>query len=85
MLLPFLNLVGVVVYGTLVKGGWGNLSDTIVVATGSQLQTNIGEEGTEGEINAGWGRKTWNNNEGWGISGTLRSTWYTITNYNSWM
>ena len=38
------------------NGGWGNLSASINV-TGSQLQTNIGEEGTEGEINAGWGRK----------------------------
>jgi hypothetical protein len=41
--------------------------------SGFQLQTNVGEEGTEGEINAGWGRLTWNNNQGWGISGTLQA------------
>ena len=55
------------------KGGWGNLSDASINVTGSQLQTNIGEESTEEEINTGWGRKTWNNNEGWGISGTLEA------------
>ena len=55
------------------KGSWGNLSDIAVNAESFQLQTNIGEEGTEGEINAGWGRKTWNNNEGWGIAGTLQA------------
>ena len=55
------------------KGGWGNLADTVANATGSQLQTNIGEESTTEEINTGWGRKTWNNNEGWGIAGTLEA------------
>ena len=55
------------------KGSWGNLSDIALTLGSMQLQTNIGEEGTEGEINAGWGRKTWNNNEGWGISGTLQA------------
>ena len=54
-------------------GGWGNLSDTLVNVTGSQLQTNIGEESITEEINTGWGRKTWNNNEGWGIAGTLEA------------
>ena len=55
------------------KGSWGNLSDVTINTESFQLQTNIGEEGTEGEINAGWGRKTWNNNEGWGIAGTLQA------------
>jgi hypothetical protein len=55
------------------NGGWGDLANVQVDATSFQLQTNIGEEGTEGEINAGWGRKTWNNNEGWGIAGTLEA------------
>ena len=55
------------------KGGWGDLANVQVVATGSQLQTSIGEESTAEEINTGWGRKTWNNNEGWGIAGTLET------------
>ena len=55
------------------NGGWGDLQNVLIGATGQQLQTNIGEEGIEGEINAGWGRKTWNNAEGWGIAGTLQA------------
>jgi hypothetical protein len=55
------------------NGGWGDLANVQVDAASFQLQSNIGEEGTEGEINAGWGRKTWNNAEGWGISGTLQA------------
>ena len=55
------------------KGGWGNLSDSAVDVSGSQLQSNIGEETIIEEINSGWGRKTWNNAEGWGIAGTLQT------------
>ena len=55
------------------NGGWGDLANVQVDLSGFQLQTNVGEEGTEGEINAGWGRLTWNNNQGWGISGTLQA------------
>ena len=55
------------------KGSWGNLSDIAITAASFQLQSSIGEEGVIEEINAGWGRKTWNNAEGWGIAGTLQA------------
>ena len=56
------------------KGGWGDLANVQVDAASFQLQTNIGEETIVEEINSGWGRKTWNNAEGWGIAGSLQAT-----------
>ena len=69
---PFPNIGwGGDVWGSSV-GGWGNLKDTSFIVSGSQLQSSIGEESTEGEINVGWGRNTWGAN-GYGIAGTLEA------------
>lgn len=53
------------------SNSWGAQNSTSVSLSGLSLTSSIGSSTADAEIGSGWGRGTWNNNEAWGIAGTL--------------
>ena len=55
--------------------GWGEdgWSGTFIVnlTSAGVATTSVGSVSVDAEIGSGWGRGEWNNNEGWGIQGTV--------------
>lgn len=56
------------------SNSWGAQNSTSVSLSGVSLTSSIGNSTADAEIGSGWGRGTWNNNEAWGIAGTLIPT-----------
>jgi hypothetical protein len=57
------------------ENNWGAQNSTSPLVTSQLLTSSIGAITipNEGLIETGWGRGTWNNNEAWGIAGTLQT------------
>jgi len=55
------------------SGSWGDMGDETVLPTGVSATFSIGSVTVDAEINAGWGRSTWNA-DAWGIQGDVLLT-----------
>ena len=60
------------------SGSWGDMGDETVSPTGISATFSIGSVTIDSEINAGWGRSTWNA-DAWGIQGDVLLTGVSAT------